>query len=73
VCVCDSGVLDIKGVVGRPCYHMMLEVIFLVWFVRGCMQSARLTTVTRSAMFEGKFCATAVLNILSNKWTCLPS
>ena len=40
---------------------------------RGCIQSVRLTTVARSAMFEGKFRATAVLNILSNKWTCLPS
>ena len=39
----------------------------------GCMLSTRLTTVARSAMFGGKFCATAVLNALSDKQTCLPS
>ena len=37
------------------------------------MLCARLTTVARPAMFDGKFRATAVLNASSNKRTCLPS
>ena len=37
------------------------------------MLCMHLTTVARLAMLEGKYCATAVLNISSNKWTCLLS
>ena len=31
-------------------------------FTGGCLQSTRLTTVARTAMFKGKFRATAVLD-----------
>ena len=46
------------------------KIALVVVSIESCIRSVGLTTVARSAMFEGKIRATAVLNGLAKYRTC---